>query len=167
MWRGSRYYLLRLRICVLGRNETVVNQHEEGSTRSWTSSVRWFRHRQRRRCKHWYWDVSRRDVSTAWKAISILGNILPFLLGSNYIISRQVSFGTLNWPSVSEFVDELIDALIEKKAPFVRWQLLSVSNNLWFKPATFLICRYLLMHPHELQYRSNWQKESNYQVWEC
>jgi len=30
-----------------------------------------------------------------------------------------VSFGTINWPSVSEYVDELIDALIEKKAPFI------------------------------------------------
>jgi hypothetical protein len=29
----------------------------------------------------------------------------------------------MNWPSVSEYVDELIDALIEKKAPFVRQQL--------------------------------------------
>jgi hypothetical protein len=38
----------------------------------------------------------------------------------NYIISPQVSFGTINWPSVSEYADELIDALIEKKAPFVR-----------------------------------------------
>jgi len=32
-----------------------------------------------------------------------------------------VSFGTLNWPSVSEYVDELIDALIEKEVPFVRY----------------------------------------------
>jgi len=30
-----------------------------------------------------------------------------------------VSFGTINWPSVPEYVDELIDALIEKKAPFI------------------------------------------------
>ena len=32
----------------------------------------------------------------------------------------QVSFGSFFWPSVPEYVDELIDALIEKKAPFVR-----------------------------------------------
>ena len=51
----------------------------------------------------------------------------PFLLGSNYIISPQVSFGTMNWPSVPEYIDELIDALIEKKAPFVRRQLLSIK----------------------------------------
>ena len=32
----------------------------------------------------------------------------------------QVSFGSAFWPSVPEYVDELTDALIEKKAPFVR-----------------------------------------------
>ena len=32
----------------------------------------------------------------------------------------QVSFGSLHWPSVPEYVDELIEALIDKKAPFVR-----------------------------------------------
>ena len=32
----------------------------------------------------------------------------------------QVSFGSLFWPSIPEYVDELIEALIEKKAPFVR-----------------------------------------------
>jgi hypothetical protein len=37
----------------------------------------------------------------------------------NYIISPQVSFGTLFWPPVSEYINELIEALIEKKAPFV------------------------------------------------
>ena len=31
----------------------------------------------------------------------------------------QISFGTLFWPSVSEYIDELIEALIEKKALFV------------------------------------------------
>lgn len=39
-------------------------------------------------------------------------------LSYNYIISPQISFGTLIWPSVSEHIDELIEALIEKKAPF-------------------------------------------------
>ena len=38
--------------------------------------------------------------------------------------SSQVSFGSLHWPSVPEYVDELIEALIAKKAPFVRWHLL-------------------------------------------
>jgi hypothetical protein len=32
----------------------------------------------------------------------------------------QVSFGALFWPSVPEYVDELMEALIAKKAPFVR-----------------------------------------------
>ena len=57
----------------------------------------------------------------------------PFFLGFNfqttYFSLLQVSFGTLHWPSVSGYVDELIEALIEKKAPFVRrrrhWQLFS------------------------------------------
>ena len=45
--------------------------------------------------------------------------ILSFLLHSNYIIFPQISFGTTFYPSVSEYVDELIEALVEKKAPFV------------------------------------------------
>ena len=32
----------------------------------------------------------------------------------------QVSFGSAHWPPVSEYVDELIETLIAKKAPFVR-----------------------------------------------
>ena len=32
----------------------------------------------------------------------------------------QISFGTIHWTAAPEHVDELIDALIEKKAPFVR-----------------------------------------------
>ena len=32
----------------------------------------------------------------------------------------QVSFGSYYWPSVPEYVDELIEALFEKRAPFVR-----------------------------------------------
>ena len=32
----------------------------------------------------------------------------------------QISFGSVHWPSVPEYVDELIEALIAKKAPFVR-----------------------------------------------
>ena len=31
----------------------------------------------------------------------------------------QISFGTVFYPPVSEYVDDLIEALIEKKAPFV------------------------------------------------
>ena len=33
--------------------------------------------------------------------------------------SPQISFGTCFHPSVSEYVDELVEVLIEKKAPFV------------------------------------------------
>jgi hypothetical protein len=38
--------------------------------------------------------------------------------------SSQVSFGSSHWPSVPEYVDELIESLIAKKAPFVRWRML-------------------------------------------
>ena len=48
----------------------------------------------------------------------------PFLLRSNLHKFSQVSFGSFYWPSVPEYVDELIEALIAKKAPFVRRQLL-------------------------------------------
>jgi hypothetical protein len=45
----------------------------------------------------------------------------PFLLRSNlHTNSSQVSFGSYLWPSVPEYVDELIEYLIAKKAPFVR-----------------------------------------------
>ena len=44
------------------------------------------------------------------------------------MFSPQISFGTLHWPSVSEYVDELIESLIEKKAPFVHRQLLSICD---------------------------------------
>jgi hypothetical protein len=54
--------------------------------------------------------------------------ILPFLLCSNLDNFPQVSFGSLFWPPVSEYVDELIEALIAKKAPFVRLPLFSHNN---------------------------------------
>jgi hypothetical protein len=38
--------------------------------------------------------------------------------------SSQVSFGSFYWPPVPEYVDELIESLIAKKAPFVRWRML-------------------------------------------
>ena len=48
--------------------------------------------------------------------------VVEFFLSSAFQlnkISPQISFGTLFYPPVSEYVDELIEALIEKKAPFV------------------------------------------------
>ena len=132
MWRDNHNYFLRLRIRVLGHNETVVLRHTEGRSCSWTSSTCWFRHwiaEQRRRCKCRYWVVSRGNASKVWKTICILCKILPFLGSSNYMFSLQISFGTLHWPSVSGYVDELIEALIEKKAPFVRWQLLPICDS--------------------------------------
>ena len=45
--------------------------------------------------------------------------IFLFFCISTKLISPQISFGTIFYPSVSEYVDELIEALIEKKAPFV------------------------------------------------
>ena len=40
------------------------------------------------------------------------------------IAYSQISFGSFHWPSVPEYVDELTEALISKKVPFVRLQLL-------------------------------------------
>ena len=77
--------------------------------------------------------------------------------------SSQVSFGSLFWPPVSEYVDELIEALIAKKAPFVRLQLLFIKD--FMIQACYRI-RFLLMRPILPHYRSNRQNESNHQVWE-
>ena len=123
MWCDNHKYLLRLWICDLGRNETMVRRHAEGSLCSWTSFAFWLRHwnpEGRRRGKRWYRDVSGGDASTAWKRIRIFCKILSFLLHSDQVnCSPQISFGTIFYPSVSGYVDELIEALIEKKAPFV------------------------------------------------
>ena len=44
-----------------------------------------------------------------------------FFLCLNFVHKNfQVSFGSSHWPPVPEYVDELIEALIAKKAPFVR-----------------------------------------------
>jgi len=48
-----------------------------------------------------------------------------FLVSCDYqLISAQISFGTIFWPAVSEYLDELIEVLIQKEAPFVRDKLL-------------------------------------------
>jgi hypothetical protein len=75
----------------------------------------------------------------------------------------QVSFGSLFWPPVLEYLDELIDALIEKKAPFVsRLQLPFTQQFNIFSTQI----RYFLMGLIVLNCRRNWQKELNHQVWE-
>ena len=127
MWRDNRNYIFHLRIGVPGRNETEFFRYAEESSCSWTTSTSWLWHwnpERRWRDKQWYRGVSQRNASATWKAISILCKILSFVLGFNYIFYLQVSFGTVFWPSVPEYIDELIEALIEKKVPFVR--LLSI-----------------------------------------
>ena len=37
-----------------------------------------------------------------------------------FFFFSKISFGSFHWPAVPEYVDELIEALIAKKAPFVR-----------------------------------------------
>ena len=46
-------------------------------------------------------------------------SFFPFFCLPTKKIIPQISFGTVFYPTVSEYVDELIEALIEKKAPFV------------------------------------------------
>jgi hypothetical protein len=40
----------------------------------------------------------------------------------------QISFGTIFWPTVQEYVDEVIEALLEKEVPFVRFLSLLYSE---------------------------------------
>jgi hypothetical protein len=51
-------------------------------------------------------------------SVFYVGFFPSFCIPIKYI-SSQISFGTVFYPPVSEYVDELIEALIEKKAPFV------------------------------------------------
>ena len=51
---------------------------------------------------------------------SLLFFFFSFRVRISYIVFSQVSFGSFHWPSVPEYVDELIESLIAKKAPFVR-----------------------------------------------
>ena len=144
MWCDNRKYLLRLRFCVLGRNETVVHRHAEGNLCSWTSSASLLRDwnpERRRRSKRGYREVSWGNAGTTWKTICIPCKIRSFLLHSNYIIFPQISFGTTFYPSVSEYIDELIKALIEKNAPFVS-DTRFAYHTFWFKliPSDFCSC---------------------------
>ena len=84
----------------------------------------------------------------------------PFSCRFRLISYYQVSFGTVHWPPVSEYIDELIDALIEKKAPFVR-DMASVQ-----KLAHYSI-RFLLVRLPVVKYPSSRQRKSSRLVWEC
>ena len=49
-----------------------------------------------------------------------LWDFFPFLVPCELqLTDAQISFGTVYWPAVTEYIDELIEVLIEKKAPFV------------------------------------------------
>ena len=50
---------------------------------------------------------------------SFLPVSFAFELINIYFLNLKISFGSVFWPSVPEYVDELIEALIAKKAPFV------------------------------------------------
>ena len=76
----------------------------------------------------------------------------------------QVSFGTIFWPSVSEYIDELIEALIEKKVPFVRGSCFPYNN---FMLHAHYPIRFLVMGPYLPNCRSNRWRKSSHRVWEC
>ena len=59
-----------------------------------------------------------------------------FSFNSNLHNFSQISFGSFHWPSVPEYVDELIEALISKKAPFVRYNCFSYNKNIRFMLVT-------------------------------
>jgi hypothetical protein len=53
------------------------------------------------------------------RSVFFVRSFFPFFCIPIKLISPQISFGTAFCPSISEYVDELIEARIEKKAPFV------------------------------------------------
>ena len=62
-------------------------------------------------------------VNHGKRSVFFVGSFPFFCVGTfihNYLFFFQVSFGSFHWPPVLEYVDELIEALIDKKAPFVR-----------------------------------------------
>ena len=168
MWCGDRDYLLYLRICVLGRSQTMVFRSAEGGACSWTSSTSWLRHKnakQWRRDKRWYRDISRKNASTVWPTISIFCEFLFFIL-----CGRTSYRNFLRFPLALCTGHQLRNTLTNWLKPWLqRKRHLYVDsyflyNNSWFKLAYRF--RFFLMHPQVPQYRSNWWKESNHQVWE-
>ncbi|KAF8802209.1 UDP-Glycosyltransferase/glycogen phosphorylase [Phlegmacium glaucopus] len=88
-------------------------------------------------------DAVRRWFSDTQKEVHVLGPLLPPSYGTETQNSEEVtssdvevflgemlvqhgkrsvffiSFGTIFWPTVSDYIDELIDALVEKETPFI------------------------------------------------
>ena len=130
MRRDNRIYLLRIRIRIFGRNETVVLRHAEGSSCSWTTSTFWLCHwnpELRRRSKYWYRSVSQGNAGTVWKAIGILCKFLSFLLladkknhSSDFLWHCLLShsFGIRWWVDWSAHW---------KESTICKWQLLCVQ----------------------------------------
>ena len=101
------------------------------------------------------------------RSVFLVLRIFFFPLHSKVIYKiSQVSFGSFYWPSVPEYVDELIEALIAKKAPFVRWTTAFHRNNLYNSSGSLSETRFLLMRHQMLHYRNNCQKKFNHRVWE-
>ena len=136
MWCDNHKYLLRLRLCVLGRNETMVIRHAKGNFCSWTSSASWLRHRnpeRRRRGKRWYRDVSRGNASTTWKRICILCRILSFLFSAFHLNKYSLDFFWHYLLFLGFGVHWRVDwSSPWKESTICQWQLLAY-NNLWFK----------------------------------
>jgi hypothetical protein len=63
------------------------------------------------------------------RSVFFVKRYFPFFLPSNLLLHNflQVPFGSMHWPSVPEYVDELIEALIANKVPFVRLRLQVLS----------------------------------------
>jgi hypothetical protein len=91
--------------------------------------------------------------------------LLPVLI-LTHNFSPQISFGTIFYPRVSEYIEELIESLMEKKAPFVSDGCITFFMIL----SPFFIYfyhRFSLMHPPLPKFRNNKLKKSNLLVSEC
>ena len=52
--------------------------------------------------------------------------LLSNLDNKNFFFFFQISFGSFFWPPVPEYVEELIEALIVKKTPFVQFAFFTI-----------------------------------------